>query len=252
MDYYNYAFYPADFSGGSAQPRRRAFFCKTKLTPRFFQGKRVLEIGPGEGWDILTMIKSGAHSVYGLDYSRGVVKNLKTRFRNYHHVYLTSGDAMKLPFKVGQFDFVYANGSLPHVKDPLQCLKEMVRVTRKGGIVWFSMYGKSGFNNYINCIMRHLRLHVPLRFAMTRLLQNRITKPIFEKFFPESNNRLFFEAVMTRYLHNLSQKQLFSWCEKVGLAEIERTFPNYGVEVSDNWLTKLLRSEWIQIKAKKF
>ena len=251
MDYYNYAFNPSDLTGGSVRSRRNAFFRKTHLTPQFFRGKKVLEIGPGEGWDILTMVKSGARAVAGLDYSRGNVRNLRVKFRNYANVRVVRGDAIKLPFKANQFDFVYANGAIPHVKDSLQCLKEMVRVTRKGSIVWFSTYGKSGLNNYINRIVRFLRLHIPIRFVMTELLQNKITKPILEKIFPTSNNRLFLEAIMTKYLHNLSERQLVSWCKDLGLIEIERVFPNYGVESSDNWLIKRLRSDWIQIKAKK-
>lgn len=251
MDYYNYAFNPSNLTGGSERSRRSAFFRKTKLTPQFFRGKRVLEIGPGEGWDMLTMVTSGARAVDALDYSRGNVRNLKTKFRNYANICVMHGDAMILPFKANQFDFVYANGVIPHVKDPLQCLSEMIRVTRKGSSVWFSVYGKSGPNNYVNRIARFLRLHIPLRIALTRLLQNIITRPILEGFFPRNRNRLSVEAIMTKYLHNLSEQQLVTWCKNLGLTKIERVLPNYGVEVSDNWLTKRLRSEWIQIKAKK-
>lgn len=251
MDYYNYAFNPGDLTGGSVKSRRLAFFRKTNLKPQFFRGKKVLEIGPGEGWDILTMVKSGARAVNSLDYSHGNVRNLRSKFRDYANVLVTHGDAMMLPFKTNQFDFVYANGAIPHVKDPLQALREMVRVTRKGSIVWFSTYGKSGPNNYINRIMRFFRLHVPIRFVITGLLQNTTTKPILERVFPKSSNRLFLEAVMTKYLHNLSEQKLVSWCKNLGLVEIERVFPNYGVEFSDNWLMKRLRSDWIQIKARK-
>lgn len=251
MDYYNYAFNPSGLTDGSARSRRSAFFRKINLKPQFFRGKQVLEIGPGEGWDILTMVKSGARAIHGLDYSRGNVRNLRTKFRNYANVRVTHGDAVALPFKANQFDFVYANGAIPHVKDPLSALREMVRVTRKGSNVWFSVYGKSGPNNYVNRIARFLRLHIPLRIVMTRLLQNAVTKPILEGVFPRSRKRLFLEAIMTKYLHNLSEHQLVSWCKNLGLIEIERVFPNYGVEFSGNWLTKRLRSDWIQIKARK-
>lgn len=77
---------------------------------------------------------------------------------------------MKLPFKANQFDFVYANGVIPHVKDPLIALREMVRVTRIGGVVWFSVYGKSGANNYLNRLVCFTGLHGPLRAVMHRLL----------------------------------------------------------------------------------
>lgn len=251
MDYYNYSFNPNNLSGASIRSRRSSFFRKTKLTPQLLRGKRVLEIGPGEGWDILTMHRSGARSVDSLEYSRGIVRDLKTKFRNYANIRVTHGDAIKLPFKANQFDFVYANGAIPHVKDPLHALREMVRVTRKGSIVWFSVYGKSGPNNYINRIVRFTKLHVPLRTVMHRLLRNAVTGPIFERVFPRGSNTLFLEAIMTKYLHTFSEVQLVSWCKDLGLIEIERVFPNYGVEFSDNWLMKQLRSDWIQIKARK-
>lgn len=56
---------------------------------------------------------------------------------------------------------------------------------------------------------------------------------------------------MTKYFHTFSQAQLVSWCKDLRLIEIERAFPNYGIKFSDNWLIKLARSDWIQIKAKK-
>lgn len=251
MDYYSYNFNPNNLSGDSIKSRRRAFFRKTKLRPQFFRGKKVLEIGPGEGWDMLTMLKSGARTVDSLEYSRGIVRDLKIKFRSYPNIRVRHGDAMKLPFKANQFDFVYANGVVPHVKDPFIALREMVRVTRRGGIVWFSVYGKSGANNYLNRIVRFTGLHVPLRALMHRLLRNASIKPIMERVFPRGSNTLFLEAIMTKYLHTFSQAQLVSWCKNLRLIEIGRVFPNYGVKFSDNWLIKLARSDWIQIKAKK-
>lgn len=200
---------------------------------------------------MLTMVKSGARSVDSMEYSRGIVRDLKTKFRNYPNVRVLHGDAMKIPFKANQFDFVYANGVVPHVKDPLIALKEMVRVARIGGIVWFSVYGKSGANNYFNRLARSTGLHVPLRALMHRLLRNVILKPIIERVFPRGSNTLFLEAIMTKYFHTFSKEQLVSWCKNLKLIEIERVFPNYGVKFLDNWLTKLARSDWIQIKSKK-
>ena len=138
MDYYNYAFNPSDLTGGSVRSRRNAFFRKTHLTPQFFRGKKVLEIGPGEGWDILTMVKSGARAVDSLDYSRGNVRNLGTRFRNYTNVRVIHGDAITLPFKANQFEFVYANGVIHHAKltKIKKTIKEIHRILKKDGVYY--------------------------------------------------------------------------------------------------------------------
>lgn len=57
--------------------------------------------------------------------ARGVTENLT--FQKH--------DANELPFADGEFDIVFCHQVLHHVQDPVAILKEMARVTRKGGIV---------------------------------------------------------------------------------------------------------------------
>jgi predicted SAM-dependent methyltransferase len=44
-------------------------------------------------------------------------------------------EADDLPFKEGEFDFVYATHCIEHLKDPLKAINEWLRVVKKGGHV---------------------------------------------------------------------------------------------------------------------
>lgn len=71
--------------------------------------------------DIVSDIVAAAHSLAA---SKGV-KNMS----------FDVADAHKLPFEDGKFDVVHAHQVLQHVSDPLQALREMRRVVKKGGVV---------------------------------------------------------------------------------------------------------------------
>ena len=50
---------------------------------------------------------------------------------------LRQADAKALPFKDGEFDSVMSNSIVHHIPDPRPVLREAVRVTRSGGLLFF-------------------------------------------------------------------------------------------------------------------
>ncbi|MBK1620630.1 hypothetical protein CKO42_19795 [Lamprobacter modestohalophilus] len=50
-----------------------------------------------------------------------------------------TADSLALPFSDGEFDASYSISSLEHMPDPVQAVKEMIRVTRSGGLITFTM-----------------------------------------------------------------------------------------------------------------
>jgi len=89
---------------------------------------KVLDIacGTGKKAEFIGVNKS---NYYGVDISLIALKVLKDNRRGFPIL----SDAEKIPFKSGIFDVVLCMYSLEHFSDPKAVLKEMVRVTKRGG-----------------------------------------------------------------------------------------------------------------------
>ncbi|MFH1479044.1 MAG: class I SAM-dependent methyltransferase [Candidatus Omnitrophota bacterium] len=98
------------------------------------KNKAWLDIGCGVG-DILRMVKSD-FDVFGVD--RNPIALSYTKKRGIPNLVKT--DALKLPFKDESFDFVSLLGVMYHrdIKDDETCLRECIRVSKKGGVLFFS------------------------------------------------------------------------------------------------------------------
>ncbi|MFI5807919.1 demethylmenaquinone methyltransferase [Streptomyces sp. NPDC051561] len=94
-------------------------------------GKRVLDLAAGTATSSLPFAATGAY-VVPCDFSIGMLREGKRK-----HAYLpfTAGDATKLPFRDESFDAVTISFGLRNVADTDAALKEMLRVTKKGGRV---------------------------------------------------------------------------------------------------------------------
>jgi SAM-dependent methyltransferase len=88
---------------------------------------RVLEVGCGTG-AILDSIQTRA--LHGLDLRPASLRDARVHAPA---AILTCADVMRLPYAEGTFDITYCHFLLLWVKDPLQALLEMKRVTRPGG-----------------------------------------------------------------------------------------------------------------------
>jgi SAM-dependent methyltransferase len=91
---------------------------------------RILEVGCGTGAILSTLTTAAAIHGLDLDYTRLVEARLHVP-----QAVLTSGDALSLPYVPDVFDITFCHFLLLWVKDPLQALQEMKRVTRPGGSI---------------------------------------------------------------------------------------------------------------------
>ena len=92
----------------------------------------MLEVGCGTGVLTAELGRATRARVHGLDLERDFLAlaqagDRKTRF--------TLSDGRALPYRTGAFDLVFCHFFLLWVKDPLQALREMARVTRRGRAV---------------------------------------------------------------------------------------------------------------------
>lgn len=91
----------------------------------------VLDLGCGRG-DNAVYFSKKAKKVFGVDIKKwkewGKLKSKKFE--------LIVADARKLPFKDESFDVVFTKDTLHHIKEKEKALKEIKRVTKKGGRIY--------------------------------------------------------------------------------------------------------------------
>jgi ubiquinone/menaquinone biosynthesis C-methylase UbiE len=118
-----------------ARLRRRFLrFC------RIASGWRVVEVGSGSGVvarDVAALVGPRGH-VVGVDRSRVLLAAARRRAREERldrRIDFRLGDAAALPLRSGRFGCALAVTVLLHVARPAAMLRELVRVTRPGGVV---------------------------------------------------------------------------------------------------------------------
>ena len=98
----------------------------------------ILDVGCGFGLESLKLarlVEPGGH-VTGIDKSAAFIREAQRRARQAEaSIDFQVGDAEGLPFPDGAFDLARAERLLVYLPDPKTALKEMRRVTRKGGTV---------------------------------------------------------------------------------------------------------------------
>jgi ubiquinone/menaquinone biosynthesis C-methylase UbiE len=114
-------------------PRARRFIlAKAKIS-----GGSILEVGTGRGHMAVTLAKNGLKAV-SIDLDRKVQKTarLKLKILNLDKsVSLKNMNAERLQYKDNSFDYVISVNFIHHAKNPVTCLKEMVRVAKNKLII---------------------------------------------------------------------------------------------------------------------
>lgn len=91
---------------------------------------RVLVSGVGTGLDLPLL--PDVHEYIGIDLNHAMLAKARTR-RCVARVSFVRGDAMRLPFRDGSFDYALLHLIVAVVPDPVACLRETARVLRPGG-----------------------------------------------------------------------------------------------------------------------
>lgn len=156
IDVYNKTTYASQWLNAADERIASGYYEKdhyrdTLETLKNAPGNRVLECGIGTGeFFALELAKSGK-SVYGIDFSDELLKDCAYRFgREGLAARLGMADVHALPFKEASFDIVFAIGVTPFMKDLALGVEEMVRVTKKGGIVVFDLMNIWHTSQFIN------------------------------------------------------------------------------------------------------
>ena len=137
-------------------------------------GKRVLEIGLGQGADSESLIRRGA-KWSGVDLTHESVERVRTRLtlRDLPFDDLKQGSVLDLPFKDDTFDMVFSHGVLHHVPEIKHAEKEIHRVLRPGGELVIMMYARWSLNYLVSIgLVRRAALLVAFPLAKTGLIES--------------------------------------------------------------------------------
>lgn len=127
-------------------------------------GKRVLEIGCGNGADGVMFASSGAHYT-GVDLTAEAIDATRRHFAAEGlDGQFRQESCEQLTFANDSFDFVYSFGVLHHTPAPDLAVREVYRVLKPGGIALIMLYHRHSFNYYIR-ILAYMRARVLLKIA---------------------------------------------------------------------------------------
>ncbi|WP_406832176.1 class I SAM-dependent methyltransferase [Pedococcus sp. KACC 23699] len=116
-----------------------------------WRGKRVLEIGLGQGAESEQLIRRGA-LWSGLDLTDESVDRVRTRLaaRALPYEDLRQGSVLDIPWADDSFDLVFSHGVLHHVPDVHRAQAEIHRVLRPGGALVAMLYARHSLNYQVS------------------------------------------------------------------------------------------------------
>jgi ubiquinone/menaquinone biosynthesis C-methylase UbiE len=123
------------------------------------RGKRVLEIGCGNGADAIMFAKHGAAYV-GVDLTDAAVDATR------RHLAAEGlegrcglANVERLCYAKESFDIVYSFGALHHTSSPEKAVHEVWRVLKPGGVALIMLYHRHSLNYYVR-ILLYMRLRL--------------------------------------------------------------------------------------------
>ncbi len=100
----------------------------------YIQGKKVLDVGCGNGYGTALMAKS-AKEIIGLDYDAETVEQNKKTYSSLSNISFKQAFIPPVPFEAASFDVITAFQFIEHIEPRKEFLKECLRVLRPGGVL---------------------------------------------------------------------------------------------------------------------
>lgn len=188
-----------------------------------FNGKRVLEIGLGQGADAEQIIRRGG-LWSGLDLTQEAVDRtgMRLRLRSLPFETIKRGSALKIPFDDDSFDIVFSHGVLHHIPEIRIAQKEIVRVLKPDGELIVMLYAKWSLN-YL------LSIGVVRRLGLAALaLTGKDPGGIYSQHLKQANELgLRNYLKLKNFIHFNTDGPLNPYAKVYDEAAIERDFPNF-------------------------
>jgi len=200
------------------------------------RGLDVLDVGCGQGLDLVQYAMAGARAV-GVDLTPRHVELARLHLAALGlDGEVAGGDAESLPFPDASFDRASSNGVLHHTPDIEAALREIRRVLRPGGRATIIVYNKSSLHYWVNqfllhgLIERQLREEGSMAGVLSRGVEYSTTdaRPLVRVYSPRQVRRLMRGAGFANVSTKVRQYQhgdafLLDWLTRRKWATPERT-----------------------------
>jgi SAM-dependent methyltransferase len=209
-----------------------------------FEGKRVLEIGLGQGADSEQIIRRGA--VWsGVDMTGESIRRVSTRLRLRGLPYqrIECASALAMPFPADSFDIVFSHGVLHHIPDVTAAQKEIARVLRPQGRLIAMLYARRSLNYLV-------AISVVRRLAIAALYLSGLTAGGIVGSHLANAKRLGLGEYlkMSTFLHANTDGPLNPYSKVYDLCTVNRDFPDFEIEKSyqDHMHAPPLPTGWLR------
>lgn len=217
----------------------------TNLDRINFSGKKVLEIGLGQGADAEQIIKRGG--IYsGVDLTAEAAKRTETRFRlkNLDYEEVKQGSVLELPFADNSFDIIFSHGVLHHVPDIKQAQKEIYRVLKPDGELIVMFYAKWSLN-YLVSISLIRRLGLLLIY-----LSGKKVSGIYQKHLENAEKTGVWNYLkMKNFIHTNTDGPLNPYSKVYDISEVKKDFPDFEIVKSHQHFMHAppLKVKWLKL-----
>ena len=192
-----------------------------------WRGRRVLEIGLGEGAESEQLIRRGA-LWSGLDLTDESVARVRARLtsRRLPHEDLRQGSVLDIPWPDDSFDLVFSHGVLHHVPDIHTAQAEIHRVLRPGGALVAMLYARHSLNYQVSIrLVRRAALAAayPLRHS-GRLPQSEMLRQHLDNA-EQVGLRRYLE--LDTFTHRSTDGPLNPFARVYSTQDVRRDFPDF-------------------------
>jgi SAM-dependent methyltransferase len=190
-----------------------------------FTGKKVLDVGSGNGYVLSRYAKAGAE-VVGVDLTQTAVDLCRRRFELMGlEGSFDIANAESLPFEDATFDCVCSMGVVHHTPDTERAVAEIHRVLKPGGRVILMVYHRNSVLYQVN-------------FRVHALLMRRDIQELVNEVDGVGNPKgdVYSRAELARLLRDFEQLELFT-----RLVQGWMLAPRLTHRIPDRWLTPLER-----------
>jgi SAM-dependent methyltransferase len=190
-----------------------------------FNGKRVLEIGLGQGADSEQIARRGG-IFSGVDLTEEAVNRTRMRFslKDLPYDRIEQASALDLPFPDRSFDIVFSHGVLHHIPDIANAEREIYRVLHQDGALVAMLYAKWSMN-YLLSISLLRRLGLLTLYALGIKAGG-----IYGDHLENARKMGIGKYLAMKNFINVSTDGPFNPYSKVyGMAEVAEDFPDFEV-----------------------